>query len=313
MPASTAEDGPVLSLDRVAAGYGRHAVLSELSLSVRAGQALALLGPNGAGKSTAARIACGLMRPRAGQVRVLGLDPARDAGARRRIGLAPQETALLPGLTVRETLSVFAAAAGATGAERRARVDLALDLAVCAERADQRIEALSGGWRRRANLAAAMVGAPALLVLDEPTEGVDAATRMSIAQGVRRLLDQGAACLIISHDADFVHLLADRIGVLWRGLLLAEGPIDDLLQRTFGAARTLTVRFRSPPPDDVRWTIVQAGLAPSDDALIWTLTSEEAASIHSRLSTLLDRHAGEVALSRPGLDALTARLTEAAR
>jgi ABC-2 type transport system ATP-binding protein len=274
-------------------------VLAGLSLAVMPGEAYALVGPNGAGKSTAARVACGLMAPTSGAVDRVG----------DRIGLAPQETALFTALTIRENLLTMARLGGVPRAERAAAVNRALALANCVDRADDRVDALSGGWKRRANLAAALVCAPALLVLDEPTEGVDATTRSALASGVRAALQEDAGCLLISHDAAFVAAAADRIGVLDRGRLVAEGPLGDLLDRSFGSARRLTARFPITASAAVQRALADAGLSASKDRATWTRIGADVDLIASALSGSVQDNGGEISVRRPDLDDLLADLT----
>jgi ABC-2 type transport system ATP-binding protein len=308
-PALPAERPPALTLARVCAGYGPRPVLRGLDLTIRAGEAYALLGPNGAGKSTAARVACGLMAPRAGRVDIGGQDPNRGGG-RRLAGLAPQEIALFPALTIRENLVIMGRLAGLDRSDRESGVSRALALTDCAARADQTVATLSGGWRRRANLAAALVNRPALLVMDEPTEGVDATTRATLAKAVRQALRDGAGCLIVSHDAPFVEMAADRIGVLSEGRLVAEGERRDLLAETFGPGRLLAARFVAPPSATLADRLRGAGLVATDSDLTWRVIGDDVLAIAERIAGDVDEGGGELSIRRPGLDDLVARLLE---
>jgi ABC-2 type transport system ATP-binding protein len=166
----------VLHLTKATRRYGNRAALDQVDLELEEGEVYALIGRNGAGKSTLAKAAIGVLALDAGSVRVLGADPSRDRHVRREIGVAPQEIALYPHLTVAENLDVFATLAGVSRAERVSAIARAMDETVCVERATERLNRLSGGWQRRANLAAAIVHRPRLLVLDEPTEGLDTET-----------------------------------------------------------------------------------------------------------------------------------------
>lgn len=299
MPARFADIVPALRLRDITAGYGGRAVLDGLSLAIKAGEAYALLGPNGAGKSTAARVACGLMSPRSGTVETNG-----DS-----IGLAPQDTALFTALSIRENLHAMAQLGGVPRSGRAVAVHRALTLADCVARADDRIEALSGGWRRRANLAAALVCAPALLVLDEPTEGVDARTRAVLARGVRLALEQGAGCLVISHDAAFVAAVADRIGILDHGRLVAEGAVGDLLDRSFGSSRRLSARFPIAASDHLRQRLAEAGLTASTDETVWTRIGADVEELAATLWEPVQMNGGEISVRCPDLDDLLADLT----
>ncbi|MFN3668991.1 MAG: ABC transporter ATP-binding protein [Brevundimonas sp.] len=308
MPASFADAPPALRLSHVSAGYGSRAVLADLSITVAQGEAYALLGPNGAGKSTAARVACGLLNPSSGRVDVAGLALAGARG-RGRIGLAPQDCALFSALTIRENLNVMAELGGVARAARSEAVARALALASCTDRADERVSALSGGWRRRANLAAALVCRPTLLVLDEPTEGVDARTRTTLVLAVRAALAEGAGCLIISHDAAFVAATATRIGILAEGRLVAEGVAPELLGSTFGAAGRLSVRFEVAPPDGVREQLAAQGMLEEGDGVTWRRIGTDVEHIAEALSGLVQDCGGELILRRPDLDDLLAQLT----
>ena len=315
MPASPAEAAPALRLAQVHAGYRDRPVLKGLSLTIAAGEAYALLGPNGAGKSTAARVACGLLRPERGTVSVGGPPPALSADRGRHVGLAPQDCALFPALTIRENLETIARLGSARSrrgdrAWRTSAVADALQRTDCTARADERVSSLSGGWRRRANLAAALVSRPSLVVLDEPTEGVDARTRTTLVRAVRDTLDTGAGCLIISHDAAFVTQAADRVGILADGRLIAEGPLDALLAQTFGEHRLLTVRFANRPSEALTRKLTASSLESKGDALVWRRVGADVLDLADQLADAIDGGAGEMIIRRPGLDELLDRLLE---
>lgn len=297
---------PALVLSGVEAGYDGQPVLQDFSLTVNAAEVYALLGANGAGKSTVARVACGLLPVRQGRISV-----GDGARARARVGLAPQDCALFPALSPRENVDVTARLCGVPRNGRGAAVDRALALTGSGPRADQPVHTLSGGWRRRANLSAALVGRPRLVIADEPTEGVDAATRTVLSAALRETIKGGAGCLLISHDATFVADTADRIGVLVQGRILAQGAPSALLHQTFGAARLLSIRLPRPASDAARQWFAKAGLTQADDGLEWRRFGEDALAVAQMLAAVVDGEGGEVAVRRPGLDDLVAHLSGA--
>jgi ABC-2 type transport system ATP-binding protein len=203
--------------------------LDGLDLVVREGECLGLLGPNGAGKSTTVRILSTLLRPSAGTVRVLGLDPVAD-GERLRaaIGVVPQELAVYGRLSARENLAFFAALHGLSGARRDEAVARGLVLAGLDERADERVATYSGGMKRRLNIAVALVHAPRLVFLDEPTVGIDPQSRNRVFTMVEALRAAGTTLVYTSHQLGEVERLCDRIVILDRGRKVAEGTLAEL-------------------------------------------------------------------------------------
>jgi len=178
----------------------------------------------------------------------------------------------------------------------------------CTPRAHARVDQLSGGWRRRANLAAAIVHRPRLLVLDEPTEGLDSQTRMALRRLIVDLKGRGTAILLISHDADDVRTLADRVGVLEAGRLIAEGSPGDLMAQAFSGRQDLVVRL-SALAGAAETTLLSLGLTPTDDGLVWSGLVVDAPALASRLDQALRRlgvTAAEMSVRQPGLDALIA-------
>jgi len=290
--------------DRAAA---KVAALAGVSLEVAAGEIYALIGRNGAGKSTLAKAAIGALALQSGAVRVVGGDPAKDRTAASAIGVAPQEIALYGHLTVAENLHAFATLAGVRRGRAEA-VEAAMAATACTSRAQARIDQLSGGWRRRANLAAAIVHRPRLLVLDEPTEGLDTQTRMALRRLIIDLKASGTAILLISHDADDVRALADRVGVLEAGQLVAEGSPLALMTQAFAGRQDLVVRLSATTTaaESIR---VKHGLAASDDGLIWSGLALEAPALAAQLSGELSDLGvvvAEISVRQPGLDALIA-------
>lgn len=301
----TVEPKIVLSVRHASRRYGERVALRDVSLQVREGEVYALIGRNGAGKSTLAKAALGALTLDGGAVRVLDQDPARAGAVRRAIGVAPQEIALYGHLTVAENLAAFATLAGMRGSRDSAIRD-ALDETACGERANQRIDQLSGGWRRRANLAAAIVHGPRLLVLDEPSEGLDAETRAIYRRLVGRLRARGAAILLISHDTDDVTSLADRVGILDAGRLVAEGAPGALLRDAFGSRKELSVRLQAP--SGAAASLLRGmGLTGSEGDLDWAGLIEDAAGRALEIEQALrglDVVVRELTVRPPGLDAL---------
>jgi ABC-2 type transport system ATP-binding protein len=198
--------------------------LDGVDLVVRRGELLALLGPNGAGKTTLVEILEGHRVADAGEVRVLGHDPSRRERAfLARIGIVWQEAGLDPVLTVREAIELYSAAY-----PRRLPVDEVMAFVGLGEKADARVETLSGGQRRRLDLALGIAGDPELIFLDEPTTGFDPAARRQSWELIRRLRSRGKTILLTTHYMDEAQHLADRVVVIARGRVIAEGSPDTL-------------------------------------------------------------------------------------
>ncbi|MDL2345055.1 ABC transporter ATP-binding protein [Deinococcus sp. MIMF12] len=225
----------VVEMQGVSRTYGPVTALRDLSLQVRAGELTALLGPNGAGKTTAISLMLGLSRPTSGTVRVLGEDP-RHSAVRARIGAMPQESALPGALTVREAVTLFASFHAAP-----LGVGQALALAGLEDRANRRAGRLSGGERRRLAFALALIGNPELLLIDEPTTGMDAASRQAFWEALGELRGQGRSVLLTTHYLEEAERAADRVLVLHGGQLLAGGT-PEALRAQVGGAR---VSFRA--------------------------------------------------------------------
>jgi ABC-2 type transport system ATP-binding protein len=262
-------------------------------------------GPNGSGKSSLLKAAVGALALDGGRVRVLGRDPFHDVDVRRHIGVAPQEIALWGHMSARENLWVFAALAGVPRTLRAQRVARALERAGCAGRADRRVDTFSGGWRRRVNLAAAVVHAPALVVLDEPGEGLDADMKTLLRELVAALKAEGAAVLLVSHDAEDLLASADRLLLLDGGRPAATGAPSLLFAAAFGAALEVIVR---PRPDADHAILEGLGFERLADGAFARLSDDPWALARRAQEALAAEDAAlpEVAVRRPGLERLAA-------
>ncbi|MBH9578417.1 ABC transporter ATP-binding protein [Inhella proteolytica] len=215
--------------------YGPRPAVADVSLAVRRGELLGLLGPNGAGKSTTVAMLCGLLPPDGGEIRLGGQALlAEPDAAKRRIGLVPQELALFETLSARRNVELFGALYGLDRARQRQRAQAVLAQVGLLERADEAPRAFSGGMKRRLHIACALVHEPDLIVLDEPTAGVDPHSRNAIFELLEGLKRAGKALIYTSHYMEEVERLADRIVILDHGRVVAEGRLAELLQRLEG-------------------------------------------------------------------------------
>lgn len=232
-PGAADEPLPVV-LERVSKRLGNRDALHDLSLEVHRGELFALVGPSGCGKTTTVRLMCNLYRPTSGTVRVLGHDERHwSTSLRERIGYMPQAVALYPRLTVEENLRYVAALYGLAPGQRSERIASLLELVELTDARRTLAANLSGGMRRRVALASALLHAPDLIFVDEPTAGLDPALRVRLWQHFRALRDQGRSLVVTTQyidEADY----CDRVAVLRAGRLLALGTPEELRLRAFG-------------------------------------------------------------------------------
>ena len=236
-------------------GSGESAVeaLAGLNLSVPQGSLFGLLGPNGAGKTTTLRILATLLAPTQGRVRVAGIDALADPrGVRERLGYVAQEVALDKILSGRELLQLQGDLYHLPSQERQRRIDELVELLGMASWIDRRCGTYSGGMRRRLDLASGLLHRPQVLVLDEPTVGLDIESRAAIWQVLQQLRDQGTTVLLSSHYLEEVDALADRLAILDGGRVIAQGRPGDLKDALGGDRVTLRVREFSDEPEALR-------------------------------------------------------------
>jgi linearmycin/streptolysin S transport system ATP-binding protein len=244
----------LLTLTGVRKTFGNIVAVDGLSLSVKRGEVFGLLGPNGAGKSTTVSLSVGLLAPDAGQVVIEGLGNPADPAVRARIGVAPQTVSLYDLLTAEENLRFFGEVYGITGAALAQRVEWCLAFVELTDRKGDRVGTYSGGMKRRLNLAAALVHDPDLLLLDEPTVGVDPQSRNKIFENIEALHREGKTVIYTTHYMEEAERLCDRIAIVDAGKLLALGTLKELIA-AHGGPPTLMVqtsagerRVQTPDP-----------------------------------------------------------------
>ncbi|WGR97822.1 nodulation factor ABC transporter ATP-binding protein NodI [Bradyrhizobium sp. ISRA443] len=239
-----------IDLAGVRKSFDDRIVVNDLSFSVARGECFGLLGPNGAGKSTIARMVMGMMAPDAGKITVLNEPvPARARVARLRIGVVPQFDNLELEFTVRENLLVFGRYFGMSSRQVEAAVPELLDFARLQSKADARVAQLSGGMKRRLTLARALINDPHLLVMDEPTTGLDPHARHLIWERLRVLVARGMTILLTTHFMEEAERLCDRLCVLENGVKLVEGKPRSLIDEQIGCD---VIEIYGGDPHDLR-------------------------------------------------------------
>jgi ABC-2 type transport system ATP-binding protein len=227
---ATADGGPVLACRDLRRRFGQRLAVDGVGFQVDPGETYGLLGPNGAGKTTTISMICGLLRRDGGEVTVAGASLDRDpAAVKAAIGYVPQDIALYPDLSGGENLRFWGRMQGLSGRELAARVDAVLEVVGLADRARDKVADYSGGMQRRLNIAAGLLHRPKLLVLDEPTVGVDPQSRIAILENVEALRGEGAAVLYTTHYMEEAERLCDRVGIIDQGRLIAEGTRRELV------------------------------------------------------------------------------------
>jgi ABC-2 type transport system ATP-binding protein len=316
IPASPERRGePLISVEGVKKTFGSLDALAGVDLVVERGTVLALLGRNGAGKSTLVRILSTLLRPDAGRASIAGADIVREANrVRSLIGLAGQAAAVDSTLTGRENLELVGRLYGLSGREARSRAADVLERLSLTTAGDRRVLTYSGGMRRRLDLGASLVGKPLVLIMDEPTTGLDPKTRLELWRFVDDLVREGTTVLLTTQYLEEADRLADRIAVLERGALVASGTATELKQRIGG--EVLELRAKNAV-DVERLRRLLAGLGsgePVADVRWQRLTLPTSEPIRTLLATARRiREAGievqDLGLRRPSLDDVFLTLT----
>jgi ABC-2 type transport system ATP-binding protein len=303
----------VLVVESLVRRFGDLVAVDDVSFRIAPGETYGLLGPNGAGKTTTISMVAGLITADAGSVTVAGqaMTP-RTTEPKRHVGLVPQELAIYPELSGRENLSLFGRLQGLRKAELRARVDEVLELIGLADRAKDRSKEYSGGMKRRLNIGIGLLNRPTLLILDEPTVGVDPQSRNAILESVEALSVEGMAVLYTTHYMEEAERLCDRIGIIDSGRLQAEGTRDELVRLTGG---TDTIRLGGS--GDLAAAAEELRLIPGvervdTDRRSATLTVKDAPALVAQVvgtATSYGVVLSDVEISRPDLESVFLHLT----
>ncbi|HEY3367389.1 MAG TPA: ABC transporter ATP-binding protein [Symbiobacteriaceae bacterium] len=294
--------------------FGDREVVHGVSFAVGKGESFGLLGPNGAGKSTTIAMICGLLVPNAGEIYVGGVNMRENPRAAKRLmGVIPQDIALYPALSARENLNFWGALYGLYGKELRTRVDAGLEIVALADRQKERIETFSGGMKRRINIAASLLHQPALLIMDEPTAGVDPQSRNNILETVKRLnAEQGLTVVYTSHYMEEVEYLCGRLAILDHGRVIAGGTLDDV-RHLVGTDVTVRLKVREPGESLVAAVAAVSGVRSvqrESDAVV-ALVDEPAEDLPDLLAAV--RGSGQkllgVEVEEPNLETVFLHLT----
>ncbi|QPZ41924.1 ABC transporter ATP-binding protein [Bacillus halotolerans] len=225
----------MLQAENIKKEYGKKTIVKGISFSLKKGESFGLLGPNGAGKSTTISMISGLVPLDGGEITVGGYVIGKDTNkAKQTIGIVPQEIALYPTLTAQENLVFWGKMYGLTHGEAKKRSAEVLEYVGLTERAKDKIETFSGGMKRRINIGAALMHKPELLIMDEPTVGIDPQSRNHILETVKQLNETGMTVIYTSHYMEEVEYLCDRIGIIDQGEMIAIGTKNDLCSRLGG-------------------------------------------------------------------------------
>jgi ABC-2 type transport system ATP-binding protein len=302
-PAVTTPTNPrPLRIDGLVKRFGKLTAVDGISLELNNGECLGLLGPNGAGKSTLIRTIAGRVIPNAGSVSVFG-DPADSIGARVALGWVPQELALYPRLTCRENLEAFGQYHGLRRADLKAAVAWCLDWAALADRAGDVVSSLSGGMKRRLNMAAGIIHRPKVTLMDEPTVGVDPQSRNRIFEMIETLRGEGMSIIYTTHYMEEAERLCDRVAIIDHGRIIVQGTKDALVQNAFASRNEVVARFEPGDGGLAAWVTQRGGSFENDIA---RFTIDHATEIAALLDAAAraGHEVADISLRKPNLESV---------
>jgi len=296
-----------LEVDGLVKRFGDLTAVNGVSLTVRAGECLGLLGPNGAGKSTLIRAMVGRVIEDSGRVMVMG-QAAGSTAARMALGWVPQELSIYPRISCRENLGSFGRYYGLKGQALKEAIAWCINWAALEEKQDEVAKTLSGGMKRRLNMAAGMLHRPKVVLFDEPTVGVDPQSRNRIFEMIEALRDAGTAIVYTTHYMEEAERLCDRIAIIDHGRIIAEGTKEELVEGTFGRRSQVLARLAGEKEAIEAWAKRHGGRVTEETV---EFTIEQAGEI----APLLDdaKKAGlelvDLSLRRPNLESVFLHLT----
>ncbi|GIN21444.1 MAG TPA: ABC transporter ATP-binding protein [Bacillus bacterium] len=295
--------------------YGKKEVVKDVSFTIKKGESFGLLGPNGAGKSTTISMICGLIPYDGGEVLVDDQSVKKSPmEIKRKIGVVPQEIALYPTMSARDNLLFWGAMYGLTDTEAKKRVEEVLEFVGLKDRAKDRIETFSGGMKRRINIGAALMHEPELLIMDEPTVGIDPQSRNHILETVKKLNEKGMTIIYTSHYMEEVEYLCNRVGIIDHGEVIAVGTQAELCGRLVGGSVVqLTVEQDSSEAMDAIKNLenVSGVVKKEGSNVIEVLTQRPHKMLGSIVATAVNHGVkiGSVEIKEPNLEALFLQLT----
>ncbi len=304
----------MLQVKNLVKRFGEKEAVRGVSFEVGRGESFGLLGPNGAGKSTTISMVCGLLQPTEGEIAVGGINVRNNAGAAKKImGVVPQDIALYPTLSARENLTFWGAMYNLTGKDLNSRVDEVLEIVSLTDRQKERIDTYSGGMKRRINIAASLLHRPELLIMDEPTVGIDPQSRNNILETVKQLnQEKGMTVVYTSHYMEEVEYLCKRVGIIDHGKLIAQGSLDDV-RKLVGTHTTVRLKVNSPTDEQVQALTRVTGVqqARRDENALVALVSDTAEALSPLLNAvkLTGGKVLGVEIEEPNLEAVFLHLT----
>lgn len=297
--------GTVLRVEDARKTFGAKISLDGLSMEVMENEKVGLLGPNGAGKTTLVRSICGRIRLQSGAIEICGRSPL-EKSALTELGVVPQELAIYPDLTAQENLLAFGRLHGIRGRQLRERVEWALEWIDLVDRRNDLLKNFSGGMKRRVNIACGVLHRPRILLLDEPTVGVDPQSRNRIFEMIDQLHLTGTSIVLTTHHLDEAEQVCDRIVIVDHGKTIAEGTVGELIQRTVGKQCRLTMhtdRLIDPAGTSLTWDR-SAGCLVGTVADVETELPRILQEIHSIGASVLD-----IEMQKPNLNHVFLHLT----
>jgi len=303
----------MIQVDHLRKLYGDLAAVDDISFEARAGEIFGLLGPNGAGKSTTIGCLSGLLTPSSGHVKILGHDITTEpAAAKAALGIVPQDLALYEDVSAEENLSYWGGAYGLSGNELRVRIKEVLELAGLSDRAREAVKKYSGGMKRRLNLACGLVHRPKVLLLDEPTVGVDPQSRVRLLDLVKEEAARGTCVLYTTHYMEEAQALCDRIGIIDHGKIIALGTLEELKKATQEKDLVrLSGTFPAELPAGFLESVDHAAILAADTAMVTVAVPGAAKKLPALLAALEVAGADvqETTVTQPSLETLFIKLT----
>ena len=305
-PAIMTNDAPALIADNVCIDYAGFRALDGLSISVNSGEVIGVIGPNGAGKTSFIKSLCGRVNLSDGNFTVGGMPLKSGRNRQQLIGLVPQDIGLYPHMTARENLMAFARMMGVKPRrDRRGVVEKALTDVDLIDKAHVLVSALSGGMKRRINVAAAIMHDPKILILDEPTAGVDVPARDALHRLVRTIANSGKTVLLITHELEQAEAICDRLLILANGKTLAYDSPANIMAGSFSSAREVVVRFSAPPDAATLLALKPFQFTQGDTETEWLAmtNASEVSFVSAFMASLRGGNdlVREISVRRPGL------------